>query len=265
MFSRMSFLSGVDREHTHFLPPALDDYIGANNPVRVLDGFVARLDRARAGFLFPKENALGSGRPAYHPADLLKLYLYGYLNQLRSSRRLEAECHRNLEVIWLLRELKPDFKTIADFRKNNVSAFKAVVREFTLLCRRLDLFGGQLLAVDGSRFKASNAPGQNWTAAHLQRESARVEARIEEYLKALEQSEAAHEAAPPTADAGELQEKIKRLQEYKAQINDLVQNLADSGESQISGTDPDARSMRGGDGRYVVGYNVQAAVDAKHH
>jgi len=261
----MSFLSGSDRQQTHFLPPALEDYIGADNPVRFLDAFVGKLDLLRAGFLFPKESALGSGRPGYHPADLLKLYLYGYLHQLRSSRRLEAECHRNLEVIWLMRELKPDHKTIADFRKNNASAFKAVVREFTMLCRRLDLFGGQLLAVDGSRFKASNAPGKNWTGPRLQRELDRVEGRIDEYLKALEQSDADAQANSPIVSVAELQEKIACLHEYKVEIQQRAQSLAQSGQTQISGSDPDARVMHAAGGGYLVGYNVQAAVDAKHH
>ena len=262
----MSFLPGSDRQQTHFLPPALEDYVGPDNAVRFLDAFVAKLDLAKADFVFPKENAQGCGRPAYHPADLLKLYLYGYLNQLRSSRRLEAECHRNLEVIWLMRELKPDHKTIADFRKNNAPAFKVVVREFTRLCRQLDLFGGQLLAVDGSRFKASNAPAHNWTGPRLERELTRVEARIDEYLQALEQSDTAHESSGAAAlNVSDLQEKIARLQQHKLQIQQCAQTLTESGETQISGTDVDARAMRAPGGGYVIGYNVQAAVDAKHH
>src|SRR6476660_3662313 len=153
----MNCLQGSDRLQRHLLPPTLEDYVGTDNPMRFLDAFVDKLDLQAASFQFPKDNPQSRGRPAYPPAGLLKLYLYGYLNQLRSSRRLEAECHRNLEVLWLLRELKPDFKTIADFRKNNATAFKAVVREFTRLCRQLDLFGGQLLAIDGTKLKASNA------------------------------------------------------------------------------------------------------------
>ena len=132
----MNWIEGADRQQTHLLPAAVEDYVGPDNPVRFLDTFVARLELRAAGFRFPKEDPQGRGRPAYPPADLLRLYLYGYLHQLRSSRRLEAECGRNLEVIWLLRQLRPDFKTIADFRKDNATAFKAVVREFTRLCRR---------------------------------------------------------------------------------------------------------------------------------
>ena len=159
----MEYIAGSDRQQTHFLPPTVEDYVGLDNPVRFLDAFVEKLDLRAMGFGFPKQDAQGRGRPGYHPGELLKLYLYGYVNQIRASRRLEAECHRNLEVIWLLRQLKPDFKTIADFRKDNAKAFKEVVRQFTQLCRQLDLFGGQLLAIDGTKIKVSNAPDRNWS------------------------------------------------------------------------------------------------------
>lgn len=257
----MNVLPGSDRQQTHFLPPALEDYVGADNPVRFLDAFVAKLDLRAAGFQFPKENPPGRGRPAYAPADLLKLYLYGYLNQLRSSRRLEAECHRNLEVLWLLRELKPDFKTIADFRKNNAAAFKAVGREFTRLCRQLDLFGGQLLAVDGTKLKASNAADQNWSQAKLDKQLTQTEARLEEYLRALDQADTQPE---PVASVAGLQEKIARLTKRQAQIQERLQALAHSGEGQLSATDPDSRGMKSAHG-HMVGYNVQGSVDAKHH
>lgn len=260
----MNVLPGSDRQQTHFLPPTLEDYVGADNPVRFLDAFVAKLDLRAAGFQLPKENPQGRGRPAYAPADLLKLYLYGYLNQLRSSRRLEAECHRNLEVLWLLRELKPDFKTIADFRKNNAAAFRAVVREFTRLCRQLDLFGGQLLAIDGTKLKASNAADQNWSQTKLDKQLAQTEARLEEYLRALDQADAQPEPVAPVASAAGLKEKIARLTERKAQIQERLQALAQTGESQLSATDPDSRGMKSAHG-HVVGYNVQGSVDAKHH
>lgn len=257
----MNVLPGSDRQQTHFLPPALDDYVGADNPVRFLDAFVAKLDLRAAGFQLPKENPQGRGRPAYAPSDLLKLYLYGYLNQLRSSRRLEAECHRNLEVLWLLRELKPDFKTIADFRKNNAVAFRAVVREFTRLCRQLDLFGGQLLAIDGTKLKASNAADRNWSQTKLDKQLAQTEARLEEYLRALDQADV---QPGPAATAANLKEKIARLTERQGQIQERLQALAQSGESQLSATDPDSRGMKSAHG-HVVGYNVQGSVDAKHH
>jgi transposase len=260
----MNVLPGSDRQQTNFLPPALEDYVGAANPVRFLDAFVAKLDLRAAGFQFPKENPQGRGRPAYAPSDLLKLYLYGYLNQLRSSRRLEAECHRNLEVLWLLRELKPDFKTIADFRKNNAAAFKAVVREFTRLCRGLDLFGGQLLAVDGTKLKASNAADRNWSQTKLDKQLAQTEARLEEYLRALDQADAQPEPVLKVTSAAELKEKIARLTERKAQIQERLQRLEQTGERQLSATDPDSRGMKSAHG-HVVGYNVQGSVDAKHH
>jgi transposase len=260
----MNWIEGSDRHQTHLLPAALEDYVGPDNPVRFLDAFVATLDLRAAGFRFPKEDPQGRGRPAYPPADLLKLYLYGYLNQLRSSRRLEAECHRNLEVIWLLRELKPDFKTIADFRKDNAAAFKAVAREFTRLCRQLDLFGGQLLAIDGTKIKAQNAADRNWSQTKLDKQRTQVEARLEEYLKALEAADAQPEAAPRAPSVAEVKAKIARLQERQRQIQERLQTLARTGETQLSATDPDSRTMKS-HGHHVVGYNVQGCVDAKHH
>jgi len=161
----MTYITGHDRSQLLLLPEAVDDYVGSDNPVRFIDAFVDGLDLAAAGFgrVVPKV----TGRPAYAPTDLLKLYVYGYLNRVRSSRRLEAETHRNIEVIWLLRHLKPDFKTIADFRRDNRNAFRQVFREFVLLCRQLDLFGRELLAVDGTRIKAVNNKDRNFTRASL--------------------------------------------------------------------------------------------------
>jgi hypothetical protein len=169
-----------------------------------------------------------------------------------------------LEVIWLLRQLSPDFKTIADFRKNNASAFKAVVREFTRLCRQLDLFGGQLLAVDGSRFKASNDPNANWSQPRLEKQLARLEARAQEYLQALAQADA-QGPSEPAASAPELQKKIARLHGLKKQLQERLSAVAQSGQTQISATDPDSRCMKGPHGTMIVGYNVQASVDDKHH
>ena len=260
----MNFITGSDRQQILLLPPAIEDYVRAANPVRFLEAFVAKLDLRAAGFQWPKEDPQGRGRPAYAPADLLKLYLYGYLNQLRSSRRLEAECGRNLEVLWLLRRLQPDFKTIADFRKDNAAAFKAVVREFTRLCRQLELFGGQLLAIDGTKIKAVNAADQNWSQAKLDKQLAQTEARLEDYLRALDQADTQPGPADTGASAAELQAKIARLTERKTQIQARLQRLAQTGESQLSATDPDSRGMKSARG-HLVGYNVQGSVDAKHH
>jgi transposase len=260
----MHFIEGSDRHQTHLLPAALEDYVGPDNPVRFLDAFVARLDLPAAGFAQPKADPLGRGRPAYAAADLLKLYLYGYLHQLRSSRRLEAECHRNLEVLWLVRELKPDFKTIADFRKDNAAAFKSVVREFTRLCRQLDLFGGQLLAIDGTKIKASNARDRNWSQAKLDQQLAQAEARLEDYLQALAQADATSAPLPAALTAAQLQEKIARLTERQTQIQERLATLKESGQSELSATDPESRGMKSAHG-HLVGYNVQGSVDAKHH
>lgn len=260
----MNFIEGTDRQQTQLLPATLEDYVGPDHPVRFLDAFVNGLDLRAAGFQFPKENPQGRGRPAYHPAALLKLYLYGYGQQLRSSRRLETECRRNLEVIWLLRQLQPDFKTIADFRKDNAAAFKAVAREFTRLCRQLGLIGGQLLAIDGTKIKAQNAADQNWSQTKLDKQQAQLEARLEEYLQALEAADAQPEPLPAAPSVAELKAKIARLQARQAQIQERLQTLAHTGETQLSATDPDSRTMKS-HGHHVVGYNVQGAVDAQHH
>ena len=165
----------------------MDDYVGADNPVRFIDAFVDRLDLAAAGFIRVEPKV--TGRPGYAPGDLLKLYIYGYLNRVRSSRRLEAETHRNIEVIWLLRHLKPDFKTIADFRRDNRTAFRQVFRHFVLLCRQLDLFGRELLAVDGTRIKAVNNKDRNFTRASLRKFIKAADAKLDDYLQRLDQSE----------------------------------------------------------------------------
>lgn len=260
----MNFIQGSDRYQTRLLPPVLEDYVSADNPVRFLEAFVARLDLRAAGFQYPKVNPEGRGRPPYDPADLLKLYLYGYLHQLRSSRRLEAECGRNLEVMWLLRELAPDFKTIADFRKDNAAAFKSVAREFVGLCRQLHLFGGQLLAIDGTKLKANNARDQNWSRTKLEKQQAQTQARLEEYLAVLAQADCQAPAASASDSTTELQAKIAALTKRQTQIQERLQTLDQSGESQLSATDPDSRGMKGPQG-HLVGYNVQGSVDAQHH
>ena len=229
------------------------------NPVRFLDAFVGSLDLRALGFT--RAQCAATGRPPYDPAALLKLYLYGYLHRLRSSRLLEAECHRNVEVIWLLGKLAPDFKTIADFRRDNLKPLKAVARQFTLLCRKLELFGGELLAIDGSKFRAVNARDKNLNAARLQELIAHTDARLAEYLKALDSADAA-EAGSSGLSKAQLAAKIAALQEKKDWHAELLAQL-DEGEKQVSVTDPDTRRMRTAQGN-VVGYNAQLAVDAKH-
>jgi transposase len=260
----MNLIEGLDRKQRHFLPECVEDYVKEDNLVRFIDAFVDSLDLQAAKFSFPKENAQNRGRPAYHPRHLLKLYLYGYFYQIRSSRRLEAECSRNLEVIWLLGKLAPDFKTIADFRKDNAQAFKGVLRQFNQGCQRLELFGGELIAIDGSKFKGQNAPDQNWSLSKLQTRHAKLEKRLQEYLKALEQEQAQPEPQAARLSAGELKKKIEALKEQAQEIVQKVKQIQALGQTQLSATDPESRSMKGAHG-HVVGYNVQAAVDAKHH
>jgi len=210
---------------------------------------------------FGKAQVANTGRPPYDPAVLLKLYLYGYLHRIRSSRLLEAECQRNVEVIWLLGKLTPDFKTIADFRKDNLKPFKAVNRQFNVLCRKLELFGGQLLAIDGSKFGAVNARDQNFNASRLEDLIARADARLAEYLQELDSADAA-EPAPAAMNKTELAAKIAALQEKQDWHKELLAQL-DAEQKQISVTDPDSRKMPTAQGM-IVGYNAQVAVDAKH-
>lgn len=255
----MNHRTGLDRSQTLLFPERLEDYLAAENPVRFLDAFVASLELHALGFT--KARCADTGCPPYPPAALLKLYLYGYLHRIRSSRLLEAECHRNVEVIWLLGKLAPDFKTIADFRKDNLKPLKAVARQFTLLCRKLELFGGELLAIDGSKFRAVNARDQNFNAARLQELIDRADARLVEYFQKLDAADAADRQAVPL-DKAALQEKIAALQDKRDWHAELLAELDDA-QKQLSLTDPDTRRMPAAQGN-VVGYNAQLAVDAKN-
>lgn len=255
----MNHRVGLDRSQTLLFPERLEDYVGQENPVRFLDAFVEKLDLAKLGFT--KVQCADTGRPPYSPAAMLKLYLYGYLHRVRSSRGLEAEGQRNVELIWLTGKLSPDFKTIADFRKDNLKAFKAVHRQFIVVCRQLDLFGGQLLAIDGSKFRAVNSRDNNFSAAKLKELIANADARLVEYLKTLDEADAAEPASTPL-DKTALQQKIAALQEKRDWHEELLAQLDDE-QKQISVTDPDTRRMHTGNGN-VVGYNAQLAVDAKH-
>jgi transposase len=256
----MTHIFGFERSQLLLLPEAVDDYVGVDNPVRFIDQFVDGLDLAAAGFNHVTPQA--TGRPGYAPGDLLKLYIYGYLNRVRSSRRLEMECHRNIEVIWLLRTLKPDFKTIADFRRDNRAAFRVVFRQFVLLCRRLDLFGRELLAVDGTRIKAVNNKDRNFTRNSLEKFIRAADERLDEYLRRLDESDVA-EAGTSGARTKNLAEKIEALRKKRGRYGELLAELEQSGESQISLTDPDSRAMAVHT-KVGVGYNIQLAVDAKN-
>src|SRR5271154_959890 len=256
----MTHIIGHDRSQTLLLPEAVDDYVGPDNPVRFIDAFVDGLDLVAAGFagVAPKL----TGRPSYAPADLLKLYIYGYLNRVRSSRRLEAETYRNIEVIWLLRHLQPDFKTIADFRRDNSKAFRPIFRQFVLLCRQLDLFGRELLAVDGTRIKAVNNKDRNFTRASLTEFIRLADAKLEDYLRRLDQSDAA-ESKTGGSRGKNLAEKIAAIGKRRTRCKDMLAQLDRTGEDQISLTDPDSRAMAAHT-HVAVGYNAQVAVDAKN-
>ena len=256
----MAYIAGADRTQAVLLPDVLDDWVGADNPVRFLDAFVAQLDLGALGFerAVPAE----TGRPGYDPGDLLRLYLYGYLHRIRSSRRLEQETHRNVVLLWLLRRLTPDFKTIADFRRDHPAALKGVGREFVLLCRRLELFGGELLAIDRSKFRAVNARDRSYTPARLATLQRDIDRTIARYLREMGREDET-ETGTEGPSAAALREKIAGLEQRRAGYEALGQALAASGESAVSLTDPDSRPMLSG-GRIEVCYNVQTAVDAKH-
>jgi transposase/IS5 family transposase len=256
----MTHITGRDRSQALLLPESLDDYVGKDNAVRFIEAFVDGLDLAAAGFA--RVQSKETGRPGYAPADLLKLYIYGYLNRVRSSRRLEAETHRNIEVIWLLRHLKPDFKTIADFRRDNRNAFRPVFRQFVLLCKQLDLFGRELLAVDGTRIKAVNNKDRNFTRASLTEFIKLADKKLDDYLQRLDKSDATEQGAGGSR-VKNLAEKIAAVGERRTRCQEMLAELDRSGENQISLTDPDSRAMAAHT-HVAVGYNVQIAVDTKH-
>jgi transposase len=258
----MSYLRGPDRSEVQLLPACLDDYVPSNSSARFVDAYVEGLDFPSLGFRHAQPAA--TGRPPYHPADLLKLYVYGYLNRVRSSRRLETEAGRNLELMWLLRGVRPDFKTIADFRKENRAAFKPLFKNFNLLCRKLDLFGAELVAIDGSKFKAVNSSRRNFSREQLGELIEKVEARIEEYMSQLDQADTEAQGVISTPTVQSLQEKVSLLRERKGRYDELLNELESRQDRQISLTDADARNMKGPHG-HCIGYNVQVAVDSKHH
>ena len=257
----MDFIRGESRDQGTLFPEHLDDYIDEENPVRFIDVFVDDLELSALGF--QRITPAWTGRRPYDPRDLLKLYIYGYLNQIRSSRRLERETHRNVEVMWLLRRLRPDHKTIANFRKDNPKAFKGVFRAFTVVCRRLSLYGGELIAVDGSKFKAVNSPQRNFTKDKLKRRLQELDAKIERYLQELDAEDAQDAKASSSEADPSLSEKMQRLKERKVTYTHLLEDLEARGETQVSLTDPDSRAMPKSP-KAKVGYNVQAATDDKH-
>src|SRR3982075_1496506 len=257
------FVEGEDRRQGVLLPEFLDDYVSEENAVRVIDVFIEELDLAALGFEGVVPEA--TGRPAYHPGLLLKIYVYGDINQIASSRRLEREAQRNVELMWLTGRLAPDFKTIADFRKDNGPAIRATCRRFIDLCRRVDLFSHAVTAIDGSKFKAVNARDKNYTVAKVTGRMEQVNASIARYLRALDQADR-EESDIAEAKSGRLKEKIAGLRRQMQALKEMAQQVKAAPDQQVSLTDPDARSMAtSGKGTGIVGYNVQTAVDAEHH
>jgi len=255
------FIKGECRTQTTLLPESIDDYISDTNPVRIVDVFVDELDLGNLGFEGIEPAA--TGRPAYHPAILLKIYIYGYLNRIQSSRRLEKEAQRNVELMWLTERLAPDFKTIARFRQENGKAIRNVCRQFIVLCQKLGLFAESLVAIDGSKFKAVNNRDRNFTSAKLQRRMEEIESSINRYLAALDTADR-QEPTVAKAKSERLHDKIAALKEQMKALKEIEVQLNKTEDKQISLTDPDARSMKSR-GAGIVGYNVQTAVDTQHH
>jgi transposase len=258
------FIEGVDRNQGTLFPECLEDWIGEDNPVRVIDVFVDELDLFDLGFerVAPKE----TGRPAYHPSALLKLYIYGYLNRVQSSRRLEREAGRNVEVMWLVGRLAPDHKTIADFRKDYGKAIRKVCADFVSICRGLDLFAEACVAIDGAKFKAVNARDRNFTRAKMKRRLEQIEESITRYLHQLDSADRQEASLARETKIERLTDKIAKLKQEMQRLKALEAEMLAAPDHQLSLTDPDARSMAtSGRGSGIVGYNVQIAVDTKHH
>jgi transposase len=258
------FVEGADRAQSTLLPECLDDWVDESNPVRFIDAFVDGLDLKALGFV--GVDPADTGRPAYHASVHLKLYVYGYLNRVHSSRRLEREAGRNLEVMWLLQRLAPDFKTIADFRKDNGSAIKKVCARFIEVCRKLDLLKTASVAIDGSKFKAVNNRDQNFTKAKVERRRKQLEESVSRYLSQLDTADLQEQTAAITLKRIRLKDKLEKLHSEMAKLDAIEKQMLASPDEQISLTDPDSRSMAtSGRGSGVVGYNVQVATETEHH
>lgn len=255
----MRHLEGTPRNQSSLLPPQIEDYVPSDHPVRVIDAFVDSLDVAGLGF--DKAQTAVTGRRPYHPGDLLKLYIYAYLNQTSSTRRLEKECHRNLELMWLLKQLAPDFKTIANFRKDNGKAIKKVCRHFIIFCKQAGLVSGELVAIDGSKFKAAASKDQAITRKQLEKQLGKLDRKIDLYLSQLAQSEADTET---DLNKEKVAEALAYLRSHQAQVQGELDELDAQGKTQHCRTEPDAKLMRSGREGMVVGYNAQNAVDEKH-
>ena len=258
------FIEGADRGQSTLFPEYLEDWIDEDNPVRVIDVFVEELELSELGFSGVEPEV--TGRPSYHPSVLLKLYIYGYLNRVQSSRRLEREALRNVEMMWLVGRLAPDHKTIADFRKDNGRAIRQVCSQFVALCRAMGLLTEASVAIDGSKFKAVNNRDKNFTRAKMERRMAQIEESVARYLQQLDTADRQEPSEALKTKTSRLKEKIVKLKEEMQRLRALEARMLATPDQQISLTDPDARSMAtSGRGSGVVGYNVQVAVETKHH
>ena len=253
------FIVGLNRSQSTLFPETLDDYIHEDNSVRVVDAFIDELNLSKLGFI--RTEPCQTGRPGYDPATLLKLYLYGYLNRIQSSRRLERESQRNVELMWLLQKLTPDFKTIADFRKDNAAGIKNTCRAFVDLCRKLNMFEDAVIAVDGSKFKAVNNSDRNYTKTNIKRRIERTEKHIEKYLAQLDDSD----QNDTSSSKEQITNKVAVLKSHLAKLESIKLKISSGPESQVSLTDPDCRAMKTRSIGRTIGYNVQTAVDTNHH
>lgn len=257
----MAFITGIDRNQKIMFPEYVEDYVEEDNPIRVIDEYVETLNFIEMGFT--KTTEIRPGAPGYHPSILMKLYLYGYANGIRSTRKLESEANRNIEVMWLLRRLKPDFKTIADFRKENRNNLVKVFKDFSLLCKELGLYGKELIAVDGTKFKANNSKRNNYNQKKIDRQVKYIDEKTQEYLKALENNDSTEENQVKYSSE-EIKEKLEYLKQRKKTYEAIEQELKESGETEISTVDPDSRLMENKKNGLEMGYNLQIAVDEKH-
>lgn len=257
----MRYVEGIQRTQTLMFPETIESYISEDSLVRFIEAYVNRLDMAAFGFTYsePKE----TGRKPYNPADMLKLYIYGYLNRIRSSRSLETEAQRNIELIWLMKKLTPDFKTIADFRKDNIKSLKKVCREFTMLCKRLDLFSKELVAIDGSKFRAVNSRDRSYSKKKLSMMIKEIDEKVNQYLTEVEIADT-REQKWKSHSKEEIEQIIGSLESKKKELHQMMEQIESSEESQINQTDPECRMMSSCDGKHPS-YNVQIAVEAENH
>lgn len=258
----MRYIEGLSREQIILFPETIDEYVSEDNAVRFIDAYVDKLNLLELGYTYsePKE----TGRKPYNPGDMLKLYIYGYLMKIRSSRSLETETYRNIELMWLMKKLHPDFKTISDFRKENTESIKKVCREFTIFCKKLNLIGSDLLAIDGSKFKALNSKDKCYTKNYIKKELKEIDDRIKDYLEAIDNTDK-KENEFSKIDTQKLKEVIENLSEQRKEVAEMLKEIESEKVDQISKTDSDSRMMRTSGGGYQVSYNAQIAVDEKHH